>query len=751
MALPQDQPTQPMMSPPGTIQPPEAGMAPSMGPQMPQEPQPAPPEMEDPNEQAMEEFENFIDAARMNKNLAEKFKNKRIDGGTLLLDKMGTEIVDGYEVDEESRASWMQENAAWLEMATLVKKTKSFPWRKASNVRYPLLATAAMQFSARAYPALVPSDGNVVKAKVIPKDPTGVLSDQAMRVAKHMSYQVMCKMTNWEEEMDKLLMTVAVSGIAFKKTYYSQVDGKNCSHLVYPEDFVINYHATSLENAYRKGDLLYFNQNQLQEKINSGEFLDQDLTSAPMISDETKVKQLLTQPVADKSTPHQFYACHTFWDLDGDGYEEPYIITVHLLSKKVVRIIARWDRKGVTRDDKQKILKITPIEYFTDFPFIPNPDGSIYALGFGRLIGPLNESADTLINQLIDAGTLNNLQAGFIAKGLRLKMGVAPFQPGEWRAVPASTDDLHKGIVPLPTKEPSGVLNSLLQMLITSANQLASIAEIFVGKMPGQNTPATTTQETVKQGMAVFTAIYKRIYRSLTKEFKKLHRLNRLNPDIVEEESKVVGVDLTESDYSDDTYIIPGGDPTGDSQTTRDAKIQQIGQMLSLGTIDPMAYTKWALASGEIPNFEQLLAQPQPPAPPPPDPKAQLIAAQTQAVQTKAQLDGQAKMQDIQIAKEKADLESSQLANKSQHEATMQALDLQGKKMDAAMALVQKVLDHHTKVVSNTQDAVATNIKTQQELQHNDEKHVQNLAHASQAHQQKQQQQKQEAKSKPKK
>ena len=460
-----------------------------------------------------------------------------------------------------------------------------------------------------------------------------------------MSYQVMCKIPHWEEDMDKLLMTVAISGICFKKTYYDSFNQTMMSCLVYPEDFCVNYWATCLEDAYRKTEILRYNENIVKEKVANGEeFLDIDYgepTTAGM--KEEQLESISTGTIApesaDGSTPHTFLCCHTFWDLDDDGYEEPYVITVHEKTRKVVRIVARWESKGFHADSKGKVVKIDPLEYFTAFPFIPNPDGSLYALGFGLLLGPLNEAINSNVNQLTDAGTLNNMQSGFIGKGLRLKMGAASFSPGEWKLVNATGDDLHKQIVPLPAKEPSSVLMSLLQLLITSGNQLASIAEIMVGKMPGQNTPAHTTQETVKQGMAVFTAIYKRMYRSLNSEFKKIYRLNRITPGIAESEGKILGITLSESDYDDDDYIIPGGDPTGDSEATKMQKNQLVGQLLQLGTIDPMQYTIWTMELSEIPNYQKLLKQP---APPQPDPKVQ-------ALQMKAQLDAKKQEGDLKI------------------------------------------------------------------------------------------------------
>lgn len=631
----------PEMGPQGQISP-----SPNMQQQLPQSqmPQPEPEETQD--DQNQENMENLIDFALSEVNIAKRLKNKKTKNGSLLLEDIGNEVVQGWLEDEDSRKNWLECNKEWIKMSMLVRETKTYPWPKASNVKYPLLSTAAMQFSARAYPALVPSDGKIVKAKVIPYDPTGQIGEKAERIAKHMSYQIMCKMHNWEEDMDKLLMTMAISGICFKKTYHNSQTGIHESKLVYPEDFCINYWAKSVEKAYRKTEILYYNQNEYEEKKrNNEEFLDIDLESPsnpmfPVVPKPEQVDSSITIPSPDKTTPHVFLAQHTYWDLDNDGYEEPYIIVVHRDTKKVVRIISRWDMKGVQRDEKGKVLRIEPIEYFTAFPFIPNPDGSMYALGFGLLLGPINESVNSLINMLVDSGTLNNIQAGFIGKGLRMKMGQTALQSGEWRAVNATGDDLNKSIFPLPTKEPSGVLMNLLNMLITSGNQLASIAEIFVGKMPGQNTPATTTQETVKQGMAVFTAIYKRVYRSLYSEFKKLHRLNVISPGILEEESRELGIQIMVSDYEDDNYIIPGGDPTGDSETEKAAKVQQVGQMLQLGTIDPMKFTEWALQAGEIPNFQNLIAQPQQPKP---DPEQQKAQAEMQVMQQKAQLDSQAK------------------------------------------------------------------------------------------------------------
>lgn len=686
-----------------------------------------------PEEEAQE---NYINFALTQANLAKGLSKKK--AGQDILKAMGVEIVERVVEDMSSRQPWLEKTEEWIKLATLVRDVRVYPWPKASNIKYPLLATAAMQFSARAYPALVPSDGHIVKTKIIQKDETDQLYKAAERISQHMSYQILERIPNWEEDMDKLLMTMAITGICFKKTYYDAVEGCIKSPLISPEKLIINYHAKNLAKAYRKTEWLEYNDNELAAKVrNDEEFLDLDF-SAPTNEEKEQKKPVVsgvTPPPAGKSTPHIFLACHTYWDLDDDGYEEPYIIVVHKATKQVVRIIARWCLDGVHRNAKDKISRIEPIEYFTDFPFIPNPDGSIYALGFGVLLGPLNESSNTLINQLVDSGTLNNLQAGFIGKGLRLRMGQTSLQPGEFKVVNATGEDLQKSIFIMPTKEPSNVLMALLQMLIQSGNQLASIAEIFVGKMPGQNTPATTTQETVQQGMAVFTAIYKRVYRSLSKEFKKIFWLNKICPDIVEEESKLSGMQLEASDYDlPEWAVIPGADPTGDSTSTRMMKLQQVGQLLQMGTIDPMVYTRMVLDANEIPNAQQLMKQPQPP---PPDPKMELLKQKGQQDAETHQMDMQGKQQDVVTKGELAEIKKATLAYKAQHEQQMQALKEQGLKMDQRNSSLMQVIEQQAQHTASILEALKGRAKTQQELQQKEVSHRQDLTHAEQTQRQK--------------
>jgi chaperonin GroES len=643
-------------------------------------------------------------------NLAEKLTKDE-------LTKIGTEAKEGYETDCHSRQEWEKSIAEWTKLAKQTIEKKSFPWQGASNVKYPLLSTAAMQFAARAYPSLLPSDGRLVKAKVLGKDPDGKKKETAEAVSIYMSYQLLDEMDGWEEEMDRLLIMLPIVGTIFKKTYWDSIKKTNCSKVVLPKNLVVNYWAKSLREAERISEVLEINPRMLKERQQAKLWLDTELGD-PSVSEADESLDNYAPSQTDATTPYIFVEQHTYLDLDDDGYKEPYIVTFHRMSGKVFRIVARYDDKTTFFDDEGNLVKIEPVQYYTKFGFVPNPDGGFYDIGFGILLGPLNESVNTLINQLVDAGTLNNMQAGFIGKGLRLRMGETKFNPGEWKAVNGTGDDLKKQIVPLPSKEPSHVLFQLMEALISSGKELASVAEIFVGKMPGQNTPATTTMASIEQGMKVFTAVYKRIYRSLSEEFDKLYRLNGLylNPQTYVD---VVDMAVGPDDFDYSTHrICPGADPTAVSQTEKLLKAQGLMEMLGAGMpLNPVVVMKRMLEAQEQPNWEELI----PPEilqsgqmpPPPPDPKVQ-------ALQMKAQMDAQAGQQDMAIKERQAKLDEA-----AQHQ------DIAAKAAESQISLAEKTQAAKLKLgaqVSADQARIAqAHQQHAQDMQHSQEQHSQKM------------------------
>lgn len=546
-----------------------------------------------------------------------------------LLQKLGNYVVEGYDSDEVSRSQWATRYESSLKLATQMVEVKSFPWQGAANIKYPLLTTACIQFSARAYPALV-SGKEIVLAKSSGFDPTGKKAAAADRVSKHMSYQVLEEMTEWEEDMDRLLVMLPCTGTEFKKSYYDPLKGRNVSEHVLARDLVVNYWAKSLETAMRKSHVLYLSPNEIRERVLGELYLDQNLEHSTATADLYRSIsdniQGRSQPFDDEDTPFKLLECHTWCDIDEDGYKEPYILTVDHESRKVLRITARFDQEGVKYGKKNTILRIDPVEYFTKFSFIPSLDGGFYDFGWGHLLGPINETVNTTINQLLDAGTLSNMQSGFLSRGIRIRGGESKFKPGEWKFVDSTGDDLRKGVFPMPIREPSNVLFQLLGTMTQAGERLSSVVDILMGENPGQNQPATTTMAVIEQGLKVFTGVYKRLFRSLKYEFRKLYRLNRVYlPQVAYfrvldmQDGEVMQTGQT--DYQGDpTDIQPAADPNMVSDAQRLIRAQALVSSMKEGSpANPLEVWKRYYEAMRIENLDTLLPEELPQ--PPPDPK----------------------------------------------------------------------------------------------------------------------------------
>jgi chaperonin GroES len=674
-------------------------------------------------DQTMDEA-NTPDTDDQNAQMDAKFFNKNIAEGMDEedLNEISEFAQQGFKSDLKSREEWESGIEEWVKLAKQCREAKTFPWPNASNVKYPLLSTASMQFAARAYPSLLPSNGQIVNSVVVGKDPDGQKLEKANRVSTFMSYQFMYEMKGWEESMDKLLIQLPIVGTMFKKTWYDKSLDCIRSELIQPKNFVVNNWAKNLQCVERTSEIIEMSKRIVKEKQNLGLFLDVDLGDPTTPLDDQDGQGNHYGDI-DETTPYQIIEQHTFYDFDEDDYAEPCIITFERFSGKILRISNRYHRDGITMKENGKgIARIEPIQMYTKFGFIPNPDGSFYDVGFGQLLGPLNEAVNSLINMQIDSGQVNNLQSGFIGKSLRMKMGDARMTPGEWRPVNATGDDLRKQIVPLPAKEPSNVLFQLMGSLITSAKELASVAEIFTGKMPGQNTPATTTMATIEQGMKVFTAVYKRIYRSMAEEFDKVFELNHmyLDPD---KYVKVIDTQIGPDDFDKgDCDIEPGADPTAISQTEKLLKAQGLQELLQAapGILDPIKVISRILDAQEQPNWQELFTQQvqqtgQMP-PPPPDPKILAIQAKSQSEQQKITLQQQAQQQAQELATR--DKAQQMMQAQQEHEMTMQ--------QEAQKA----GLDGQIKEAKAHIELAAAQAHAAQQLHQSQQQHVQKLQQA---------------------
>jgi len=571
------------------------------------------------------------------------------------LETIGSQVVKDFDNDLTSRSSWEKRTETSLKLALQVAETKNFPWPNASNVKFPLITIAALQYHARSYPVLVDSD-LPVKCRVVGDDKDGLRALRATRVEQHMSYQLLEEDEDWESEMDKVLITQPIIGCAFKKTYYDPIRKHNISENVLAKDLVVNYWTKSLETASRVTHILQMSKNEIYERVARGLWLDisegrqQQYSSVamgnPLQNAQDKAQGMQPPEPNDSSTPIEILEHHCHIDFDDDGYAEPYIVYVRRDNKQVARIVARYSKGDVERNKNDVILSIKAEQYFTKYPFVPSPDGGFYDLGFGVLLGPLNESINTIINQLVDAGTMANTAGGFLSRGIKLRGGNYSFNPMEWKHVDTTGDDLRKGIVPLPVREPSQVMFTLLNLLINYGERIGGSVDILSGQNPGQNTPAETTRTMAEQGMKIFNGIFKRTHRSLKQEFRKLYRLNQIfvteNTPYVSN-AKGTGLVLATDYEGPVTDVMPTADPS----ITSDA--QRLSQAMAIAgrvAATPGLYNRYEaehafLKAIKVGNIDKILPDPKGPnaVPPPVNPKVQIEQLRQQAKQASDQLE----------------------------------------------------------------------------------------------------------------
>lgn len=526
-----------------------------------------------------------------------------LDGkdGQEKLTKIGGDVERKYKIDKASRAEWEESSIRAMDIALQVRKPKNYPFDGAANIKFPLVTVAALQFGARAYPAIV-DGGRIVKAQVVGSDEgvpikdengdprvdpmsgeplwikkPGAKREKADRVSRHMSFQLLNEMTEWEEDTDVLLHHLPIIGCAFRKVWRSETLGRNKSEMVPAINLVVNNKCRSLDEAPAVTHEVYLYPQEIEERKLSGVFLDIDLPTSVSDGDN------------DEDAPHLFLEQHCYLDLDDDEYREPYIVTLHKESCQVVRIVANYRTEEI-KDNGKKIIRIPKEQYFVKYSFIPDPKGGFYDIGFGRLLESLGETIDTTINQMLDAGHLQNAGGGFIGTGIRLKKGgQIKVSPGKFEQVETSGklgDQIHMH----QFQGPSPVLFQLLGMMVEAAKEITNVKDILTGETNGQTQTATTTLAMIEQGLKVFTAIYKRIYRALKDEFKLLFLLNARHIDekayyTFNDEQEVV----EKSDYDLKSMdVCPQADPKMVTDMQRAARAQVLLQIQNDPALGPL-------------------------------------------------------------------------------------------------------------------------------------------------------------------
>lgn len=537
------------------------------------------------------------------------------------LNAIGSRCLADFEIDQESRKDWLLKYKRYLDVAMQVREEKTFPWPKAANIKFPLLTQSAVQFQARAYPAIV--DGqNLVKGRVLGADPQGEKKSRAERIGLHMSWQLLFDMPDWEEDTDRLLLMLPIIGCVFRKTYYDEISKHNCSVMVPADDFVVNYWARSLESTPRYTQILRMYPNDVRERVNVGRWIDPGAVSPS--TNSNRVAQ------NDDDAEVEFLEQHCLIDLDDDGYAEPYVVTMTREGGKVVRISAAFTPETVTLNDKG-VVKIERRCWFTKYAFIPSPDGSFYDMGFGQLLDDITTAIDTIINQSLDAGALANAQGGFLGSGVNIKGGPLRIALGEWKRVDVTAGTLRDNILPLTLPGPSAQLLALMEVLIDAGRGITSVQDILTGDAPSANTPATTTLAQIEQATKVMTAIFKRIHRAFRRELKMLFDLNAENLDDqvyfnLNDDPQMVG----KADYQDkDLDVVPVSDPTMVSDAQRLGRAAFLAQMFKGDpNVNQKALDEIMMEAGgtSADQMKRLLN-----VPPPPPPPEVIIAIEKQA------------------------------------------------------------------------------------------------------------------------
>ena len=500
-----------------------------------------------------------------------------------VLGSLSSYLMGSYRDYKMSRKEWEKSYTDGLDLLGFKYDNRTEPFRGASGATHPVLAEAVTQFQALAYKELLPAEGPV-RTQVLGIS-TPQKQQQAQRVKDYMNYEIMNNMTDYEPDFDQLLFYLPLAGSAFKKIYYDEVEGKAVSKFVPADDLVVPYTATSLTDAESIVHVVRMSENDLRKQQVSGFYRDIELTPGPMNETEAekKERELAGERKTKEGNVFTLLEFHTEIDLDGfedvdvdntpTGIKLPYIVTIEEASGQILSV-----RRNYEIGDRLR----KPIQYFVHFKFLPGL--GFYGFGLIHMIGGLSRTATAALRQLLDAGTLSNLPAGFKQRGIRIRDDAQAIQPGEFRDVDAPGGNIRDAFMMLPYKEPSATLLQLMGVVVQAGQRFASIADLQVGE-GNQGAAVGTTVALLERGSRVMSAIHKRLYASLKVEFNLLSRVFKLYLP-PEYPYDVVGGQrfIKQADFDDRVDVLPVADPNIFSQTQRISLAQS---ELQLATSNP--------------------------------------------------------------------------------------------------------------------------------------------------------------------
>jgi hypothetical protein len=546
-----------------------------------------------------------------------------IDEGEL--GRISSDLVNSIEDDLAAREDWEDTYKRGLEFLGMKTEERSEPFEGSSGVIHPLLAESVTQFQAQAYRELLPATGPVRTAVVGAQNE--MLVKQSERVKDYMNYMITYEMEEYDPELDQMLFYLPVIGSTFKKVYFDPLKGRAVSKFIHAEDLIVPYGATDLLASPRITHRITMDSNEVRKLQLNGFYRDIDLPSesesdtAAMSEVEESIDDVQGIHPSGPSDELTLYEVHTSLDIEGfedmgvngepTGLRLPYIVTVVADSGDVLAI-----RRNYLEIDPMKRAK----QYFVHYKFLPGL--GFYGLGLTHMIGGLAQASTSILRQLIDAGTLSNLPAGFKARGARIRDEDNPLQPGEFRDIDVVGGTLQGSLMPLPFKEPSGTLYNLLGTLVDAGRRFASMADMKVGEMSGE-TPVGTTMAIMERGTKVMSAIHKRLHYSQKVEFKLLSRIFAETVQSYPYAADMqMGPEVFVQDFDQRIDVLPVSDPNIFSMSQRIALAQT---ELQLVQSNPQihggpqglyqAYRKMYEALG-VNNIDAILPPPPPPPPP---------------------------------------------------------------------------------------------------------------------------------------
>ncbi len=543
----------------------------------------------------------------------------------------------GFDIDEESCQDWIDMNKEALKMIKAEAKNEYTQNYAHSKVIYPLLASATIQLASRLIPHLV-KNNKVAECAVLGPDPEGIKAAKAAMISDFFSYDLLVDSDSWLKESHKLIQMVCAWGTGYRKLYFDEGQDKVLSCVLSPEDVIINANTSCIEKSRRITIRNYMTKNEITEQIRSDRFSDIDIDKLkPGSSGDDDF-----QDITDTNPVYEILEQFCYLDLDEDGYEEPYIVYFHKDSETVLGIYSGYEAEDIHVNSKGKIKKIIPRPYVIDYHCIDDPAGKYHSMGLNHLLFHQNKSITSILRQLIDSGTLANQQGGFTTKAFKTKKREIRQELGKFTQLEIPPNvDIRSQIMPLPFKEPSQVLFSLLGLLIDAGKETGFVTQALTGDSEGQNVPATTMLAIVEQGTRAFKPMVQKLFHSLKKEFKMMFHLYGKFSSF-ERFIKYQDVDIQVSSeiFNDDELdIMPVADPTQSSEAHVYMKVQALQQMLQtpLANVLNMPALAIRILKGlQIDKPEDLIMPPQQPAP---DPKMEAIKMKHDVDMQKLQLD----------------------------------------------------------------------------------------------------------------